>query len=404
VFGVLRWRGRLDFIIKQFSSTRFDKIDPKVLNILRLGLFQIIYLDRIPESAAVNTAVAIAKTSVAPWVAGFVNGVLRTAVRDIHTLSYPNVEKDPITATATTKSFPEWIIRRWIGRYGLEATTLLCDALNTIPPITIRTNRLKTSPHDLMESLATQAKQIRPTPYSPDGISLVSPVTSIAKLRAFQLGWFQVQDEAAQLVALLLDPQPGETVLDACAGLGGKTGHIAQLMKNEGSVVAIDNQTEKLARLQAEMLRLGITIVQTVCRDLEQPGLLQQLGPFDRILLDAPCSGLGVIRRNPDIKWRAAKNNFTKFKTKQLALLNHLSQLVKCSGVLIYAVCSPEPEENDDVVNEFLKINSKFVIDKQFQVIPEKMLSIQAADGWYKTFPHHSHMDGFSFVRLKRIQ
>ncbi len=404
VFGVLRWRGRLDFIIKHFSSTRFDKIDPKVLNILRLALFQIIYLDRIPQSAAVNTAVAIAKTSAAPWVVGFVNGVLRTAARELPGLEFPSAEKDPIAATATAKSFPEWIIRRWTGRFGLEATTVLCDALNAIPPITIRTNRLKTSPQDLLNSLASQAGQVSPTHFSPEGISFVSPATPIAKMRAYQSGWFQVQDEAAQLVSILLDPQPGETVLDACAGFGGKTGHIAQLMKNEGSVFALDNHAEKLSRLEADMPRLGITIVRTVCRDLERPGLAQPLGPFDRILLDAPCSGLGVLRRNPDIKWHASPKNFTKLNAKQLVLLNNSARLVKPSGVLVYAVCTPEPEETTEVINEFLKINHKFVIDKQFKELPENMLSLQADDGWYGTFPHYGHMDGFSFIRLKRVQ
>jgi 16S rRNA (cytosine967-C5)-methyltransferase len=255
-----------------------------------------------------------------------------------------------------------------------------------------------------MKSLASQAEQLRPTPYSPDGISLIRPATSITELSAFQSGWFQVQDEAAQLVSLLLDPQAGETILDACAGLGGKTGHIAQLMKNEGAVVALDHHAEKLARLEAEMPRLGITIARTVCGNLEQPDLLPQLDSFDRVLLDAPCSGLGVVRRNPDIKWRASSDNFAELKARQLALLENVSRRVKSSGVLVYAVCSPEPEETDEVVNEFLKSNSKFVIDKQFRSLPDKMLSIQAVDGWFRTFPHHSHMDGFSFVRLKRIQ
>jgi 16S rRNA (cytosine967-C5)-methyltransferase len=314
VFGVLRWRGRLDFIINHFSRTRFDKIDPRVLNILRLALFQIIYLDRVPESAAVNTAVEIAKTAVAPWVVGFVNAVLRKAVRDFQNLSFPSVEKNEIAATAIAKSFPEWIIRRWIRRYGLEATTALCDAINTIPAITIRTNRLKTSLHDLAKALASEAEQVKPTSYSPDGITFVSPATSIPGLSTFKAGWFQVQDEAAQLVSLLLNPQPGETVLDACAGFGGKTGHIAQLMRNEGSIVAIDIQEEKLLELESEMTRLGITIVTTSCRNLEQLKSPQQLGPFDRILLDAPCSGLGVMRRNPDIKWRTTKKNLAKFK------------------------------------------------------------------------------------------
>jgi 16S rRNA (cytosine967-C5)-methyltransferase len=152
------------------------------------------------------------------------------------------------------------------------------------------------------------------------------------------------------------------------------------------------------------MPRLGISIVRRICRNLEEPDLAQQLGSFDRILLDAPCSGLGVVRRNPDIKWRASQNHFAKLKVKQLALLNNLSQLVKSSGVLVYAVCSPEPEETEEVVNEFLKINSKFAIDKEFNALPEKMRSIQAPDGWYRTFPHYSHMDGFSFVRLKRTR
>jgi 16S rRNA (cytosine967-C5)-methyltransferase len=269
VFGVLRWKTRLDFVIAHFSSTRFDKIDPRVLNILRLALFQIVYLDRVPESAAVNTAVELAKASVAPGVVGYVNAVLRKASREYQTLTFPDIGKNAIVATAVTKSFPEWIIRRWINRYGLDDTTALCDALNTIPPISVRTNTLKTSPQELIEALANEADQIKPTLYAPDGITFVSPATSIAGLGAFKKGWFQVQDEAAQLVSLLLDPQPGETVLDACAGLGGKTGHIAQLMKNEGSIVALDINKSKLLRLEAEMQRLGIAIVKTVCRNIE---------------------------------------------------------------------------------------------------------------------------------------
>jgi len=404
VFGVLRWRGRLDFIIGQFSSARFDKIDPGVLNILRMALFQIIYLDRVPESAAVNTAVDLAKTAVAPWVVGFVNAVLRKAARDYQTLSFPAVEKNAIKATATATSFPEWIIRRWVKRYGQEATTALCDALNTIPAISVRTNRLKTSRRDLAESLAGEAEQIKPTLCSPDGINVVSPVTSIPGLSAFKAGWFQVQDEAAQLVSLLLNPQPGETVLDACAGLGGKTGHIAQLMKNEGSVVALDINAEKLLRLKSEMQRLGISIVKTCRQDLAEKNLQPKFNLFDRVLLDAPCSGLGVMRRNPDIKWRTSGKNLAIFSARQLTLLQHSSELVKPSGVLVYAVCSPEPEENEDVVKEFLKKHAEFVIDKQVDGLPDKMRSIQAADGWFKTFPHFSYMDGFSFIRLIRTQ
>ena len=403
VFGVLRWRGRLDFIITHFSSTRFDKIDPRVLNILRLALFQIIYLDRVPDSAAVNTAVELAKACVAPWVVGFVNAVLRKAVCDYQNLSFPVVEKNAIAATAVNKSFPEWIVRRWINRYGPDDTATLCDALNTIPTITVRTNTLKTSPRELAKVLANEADQIKPTIYSPDGITFVNPATSIPMLGGFKDGWFQVQDEAAQLVSILLNPQPGETILDACAGLGGKTGHIAQLMKNEGTVVAIDINEEKLLRLKSEMQRLGIEIVKTMCQNLTDGDLQSRLQRFDRILLDAPCSGIGVIRRNPDIKWCTSKKNLIKFKNRQSALLENLSQLVSTSGVLVYAVCSPEPEENEAVVNDFLKKHTEFVIDKHIEGLPDKMVSIMTSNGFFKMFPHLSQMDGFSFVRLQRI-
>jgi 16S rRNA (cytosine967-C5)-methyltransferase len=175
-------------------------------------------------------------------------------------------------------------------------------------------------------------------------------------------------------------------------------------MKNNGSIVALDIHKGKLLRLESEMQRLGISIVKTLCRNLETENLQQQLDPFDRILLDAPCSGLGIIRRNPDIKWRMSKKNLAKFKTRQLALLHNLSRLVKPSGILVYAVCSPETEENEDVVNEFLKKQAEFVIDIQFEELPDKMHSVQAPNGWFKTLPHFSHMDGFSFVRLKRTQ
>jgi len=403
VFGVLRWRGRLDFIITHFSSTRFDKIDPRVLNILRLALFQIIYLERVPDSAAVNTGVELAKACVAPWVVGYVNAVLRKAARGYQTISFPDMAKNTIGATAVNKSFPEWIIRRWINRYGPDDTATLCDALNTIPTITIRTNTLKTSPRELAKVLANEADQIKPTLYSPDGVTFVNPATSIPMLSGFKNGWFQVQDEAAQLVSILLNPQPGETVLDACAGLGGKTGHIAQLMKNEGAVVAIDINEEKLRRLGSEMQRLGISIVKTICQNLTDGNLQSQLQRFDRILLDAPCSGIGVIRRNPDIKWHTSKKNLIKFKNRQFALLENLSRLVSASGVLVYAVCSPEPEENEEVVNDFLKKHTEFVIDKHFEGLPDKMVSIMTSNGFFKTFPHLSQMDGFSFVRLQRI-
>jgi 16S rRNA (cytosine967-C5)-methyltransferase len=256
VYGVLRWRGLIDWIINHFSKTRLKKIDPGILNILRLGLFQIIYLNRIPVSAAVNTSVEIAKSFASSSAAGFVNALLRNAAREYKNISFPDPDKNPACSLSVRKSFPEWMIKRWLNRFGLKETQALCDAINTIPPITVRTNSLRTTRDDLTNRLASDVQQIENTTYAPNGIRFIKPDRSIPEIKAFKDGWFQVQDEAAQLVTCLLNPRPGDTVLDACAGLGGKTGHIAQMMKNTGRLLALDNQADKLQRLESEMKML----------------------------------------------------------------------------------------------------------------------------------------------------
>jgi 16S rRNA (cytosine967-C5)-methyltransferase len=227
---------------------------------------------------------------------------------------------------------------------------------------------------------------------------------SIPDLPAFKNGWFQVQDEAAQLVSLLLNPQPEESVLDACAGLGGKTAHLAQLMQNKGNIAAMDKDERKLHQLGLEMQRLGISIVDTTCLDLNIRLDTKQQGDFDRILLDAPCSGLGVLRRNPDIKWKSSESDLRRHAGVQKRFLENLAPLVKPNGILVYAVCSIEPEENETVINAFLKKYPEFVIDKSLGKLPETLHSLVEPATGFKTLPHLNHMDGFYFVRLKRIR
>jgi 16S rRNA (cytosine967-C5)-methyltransferase len=403
VYGVLRWRIRLDYIISHFSSTAIKKIDPQILNILRLGLFQIMYLNRIPSSAAVDTSVEMAKSVAAPWTVGFVNALLRKASSDYHSVRFPDLSQNAVLALALKKSFPRWLVARWLDRYGLKTVTELCDAINSIPPITVRTNTLKTSRDRLMQSLNREVSKIEPAPYAPDGLNFFNPKTSISKLDAFQKGWFQVQDEAAQLVSLLLNPMPGETILDACAGLGGKTGHIAQLMNNRGLIVAMDNDAKRLARLGAEMNRLGISIVSPRLHDLDVSINPQKVLKFDRILLDAPCSGLGVLRRNPDIKWVSSKKNLMRHGTRQLRFLDHLASFVKPSGILVYAVCSVEPEENEAVIENFLRKNDEFIVDSDKGILAPEVGRLMDAEGLYKTYPQLTCMDGFFMIRLKRL-
>jgi 16S rRNA (cytosine967-C5)-methyltransferase len=404
VYGVLRWRGRLDWIIDYFSKTRLNKINPGILNILRLGLFQILYLDRIPVSAAVNTSVEMTKAVAGPWISGYVNGLLRNAVRKYGDVVFPDEDKDPVNALATKKSFPPWLIKRWLDRFGLKSTGLLCDAINTIPPITVRCNTLKTNREKLVKALKESCEKIGITNYAPDGVFFFNPKRAIPNIKAFKNGLFQAQDEAAQLVTLLLNPQPGETVLDACAGLGGKTGHIAQLMKNSGRLVAMDKDENKFLRLESEMYRLGVSIVKPRIQDLSTPFNREQFGKFDRILLDAPCSGLGVLRRNPDIKWRVLRQNPAYYQKRQSLFLDNLAHLVKPSGILVYAVCSTEPEENESVIKGFLKKHAKFAIEKKSTGLSFDSCSLITRDGYLKTFPHLNNMDGFFSVRMKRIK
>ncbi|MDY6791290.1 MAG: 16S rRNA (cytosine(967)-C(5))-methyltransferase RsmB [Thermodesulfobacteriota bacterium] len=402
VYGVIRWRGRLDHIIDCLSNIPIARIEPKALNIIRMGLFQIIYLSRIPVSAAVNTSVELAKSFAPPWVIGFVNAMLRNAVNKFETVPFPDPEKDPVSAIAVHNSFPKWLIKRWILRYGDKETAKLCEAINVIPPITIRTNTLKTTRGNLLASLKKEVVTIKRTAYSPDGISLVKPNSSIPEMKSFKDGWFVVQDEAAQLVTLLLGVHPGDTVLDACAGLGGKTGHIAQIMKNQGTIFALDKDERKLSRLVPEMKRLRISIVTPLTGNLEKPLDIKGVKLFDRILLDAPCSGMGVIRRNPDIKWATSKINLSRYKKKQLIFLKNIASLVKPSGILVYTVCSLEPEENEEVVEEFLSSYAEFDIKNISTMLSYGHDLGVSKDMYLKTLPHKNNMDGFFAVCFQK--
>jgi 16S rRNA (cytosine967-C5)-methyltransferase len=336
--------------------------------------------------------------------AGFVNALLRKASAQHTRVPFPELTTDPVAYLSTKRSFPQWLVRRWLERFDQQTAMTLCDTLNSIPPITVRTNTLKASRKQLRLALQDEVERIEPTPYAPDGVRMVNPRRPIPELTAFKKGWFQVQDEAAQLVSLLLNPLPGETVLDGCAGRGGKTAHIAQLMANQGRIAAVDKDETKLQQLDTEMQRLGVSIVQPRCHDLDSAHNDDQTEGFDRILLDAPCSGLGVLRRNPDIKWNSAEAHLKRHAKMQKRLLENLAPLVKPNGILVYAVCSIEPEENEAVIDVFLKKHPEFVIDNHVGRLPEPIHSFVEPATGLKTLPILSNMDGFFITRLKRIK
>ncbi len=402
VFGVSRWRLRLDAVAAAYTDRPLEKMTPSIRNILRLGLLQILFMDRIPAAAAVNTAVNLARASRAPHAAGLVNALLRNVLRHPQRFCLPDAAASPLEHVAVAKSFPQWLIARWVDRWGLAATERLCDAMNAIPPLTLRCNELKNRPAELIRAVEPQVAGIEILRDLPGAINLIRPRCTVAEMRAFGDGRFAVQDGGAQLVSLLLDPQPGESVLDACAGLGGKTTHLAQMMKNQGTLIALDNQSHKLARLEKEAHRLGVSIIRTRTLDLNRPPAPARLPRFDRILLDAPCSGLGVLRRNPDAKWSSKESDAPRLAQQQRRFLDHLAPLVQPGGLLVYAVCSMEPEENEAVIDHFLKTHVNFVITSRHALERKTVLPFLDSRGFLRTVPHRHHMDGFFAARLQR--
>jgi len=401
VYGVLRRRARLDHVIARFSKTPLAKIDPPVLSILRSAVYQFMFMDRIPVSAAVNTAVETAKALAAPWVAAFVNAVLRRAAAEHGSVPPPDPARDPLRALAVGGSLPEWLAERWLGRHGYTTAAELAEAVNTLPPLTLRANTLRVDRETLSRALADAGIATTPTAIAPDGLRAGALPVRIPEVQAFRDGWFQVQDEAAQIVSLLLSPRPGETVLDACAGRGGKTAHLAALMRNRGAITAVDRSEARLAQLGAEMQRLGVETVAAVAADL-----LDAHAPlpktFDRVLLDAPCSGLGTLRRNPDIKWAAEKRDLARYHRLQCELLERAAGLTRPGGALVYAVCSPEPEETVDVIRGFLAGRQHFRVDRDAAGLPAAARALLDAEGFLQTGLQLGYMDAFFAVRLIR--
>ncbi len=397
VFGVLRHRNYLDFIIQAFSNTKIPRMDLSVLYILRMAVFQMRFLDRVPDFAAINTGVELAKARGGKKITGFVNAVLRNAARGVDSLVWPDQHKQPAEHISVVYSIPQWLAQRWVERYGHDTTLDLCRAVNRIPPVTLRTNTLKTSRVELGRLLAAAGHKIDFTPFSPDGILLTGAGIHVEDLTGFSSGLFQIQDEAAQLVSRILDPQKEETILDACAGLGGKSLHLAQLMENAGQITAVDTEENKLAQLTSEAQRLGITCIETQVLDLLRADISDFPKFFDRVLLDAPCTGLGVLRRNPDAKWERSVQDIQRMAGRQKRLLNRAANLVKPGGTLVYSVCSCEKEENEAVIAAFLKTRKDYALN------PMGHFYGRACDNFFTTFPDTMGMDGFFAARFTRV-
>jgi len=393
VYGTIRWQRHLDWRLGPHLRRGMPKLDPWVRALLRLTAYQIYFLDRVPRYAAVDEAVSVARLkSRTPGPAEFVNAVLRSLTR---ASGAPPVPASPVEAAGVRWSFPDWLVERWIARHGAEDAAALMAASNERPPVAVRANRLRTSRDALAARLrADEAADTRPSALAPEG--LVVRGGAPGRWRAFAEGWCTVQDEASMTVARLLDPQPGERVADCCAAPGTKATHLAELMDDRGSIVAMDPQAARLKLVERAAGRLGVTIIET------RVGSAESLGPrspgrFDRVLVDAPCSNLGVLRRNPEVKWRRTEDDLRRLSAKQQAILDAAAAMARPGGVLVYATCSMEPEENEEVVGPFLARHPDWSVDP-----PAGHPGALDASGFVRFLPHRHGTDGFTAVRLRR--
>jgi 16S rRNA (cytosine967-C5)-methyltransferase len=387
-------------VILSFSKIPFEKIESEILHILRLGLYQILFLSRTPSSAAVNESVELAKRTRGKGGAGFVNAVLRSAVRQKDEIRYPEMSENPALHISVVQSHPLWLVRRWIEEMGAEETLRICKFNNQISPLTLRTNTLKIDRKDLIERFKEKGFKPAPTTYSEEGIVLRDPPPT-SELPFIKEGLYIIQDEASQLVTSILDPKPGERILDACSAPGGKTTHMAQKMENRGEIAAFDVSKGKLDLVEESCQRLGIKIVKTIKGNAAERLLIPQGIKYDRILADVPCSGFGTLRRNPDLKWRRGEKDIKRLSELQFSILSHLSVYLKKGGIFVYSTCTVFHEENEDVVEKFLEGRPEFKLDEMDKFLPEKLYPF--IQGRYlKTFPPRDRMDGFFIARMTK--
>ncbi len=395
VYGTLRNRALLDWILNRLSAQPVEKTDRWTRNILRLGAYQMLFLDKVPVSAAVNTSVDLAKQYGKKH--GYVNALLRNLDRSRGAISFPGTD-DRAQQLAVLYSHPEWLVRRWTQRFGAETTEAFLLSSNRPAPLVIRTNILRATRKELKASLGSEGVTAVETKYSPVGLELVSG-SGIQSLSSYRKGWFMVQDQAAQLVSLMLAPRPGEIVLDACAAPGGKAAHLAEIMQDRGMIIALDADAGRIGKIHDNIRRLGIAIIKTV-----QGDAARYAGEaFDKILIDAPCSGLGVLRRHPDGRWTKSVRTISDRRALQKQILKNCAGLLKPGGAFVYATCTTEPEENEDVIADFMHTRSReFIIDDARSYLPPAAAPLVGSDGFFRTFPHEPVMDGFFGVRIVR--
>jgi len=403
VYGILRRQGTLDDCLRPHLRRPLGRVDPEILRILRIGAYQILFLDRVPDHAAVNESVNLAHRYTKPGTASLVNAVLRSLCRTKDDNAIPCQGRPQGEGPGNAEvDFPDWLVRLWFDDLGPDKARELFRALVVVPPRVLRVNSLKTDRNGLLTSLADQGFRAEPVKDMPGAVRLHEG-GDIRRTRCYQEGWCIQQDAASQLVVNLLNPKPGESVLDLCAAPGIKSSHAAQRMANKGLLVAADINLQRLGGLSGLCSRLGVSIASPVCLDAgsrEQPCFSGR--PFDRVLADAPCSGLGILRRNPERKWRSAPD-FKGLRALQDRLLCTAASLLREGGTLVYSTCTVNRQENQGVVEGFLAENPDFVQEDISRFLPGDLQGFCSADGDFRSWNMPSSSDLFFAARFRRV-
>lgn len=400
VYGTLRWRGRIDWILGRLTRKPLEQMDEHLKNLLRLTLYQIFFLDRVPGYAAVNESVEIAKAYGGKTAAGLVNAIARRCLREKERWLKVEDAGDEMRRLAITWSHPEWLIKIWLDYFGAAETEALLKANNEAAPLVLRANRLKIARDDLIQRFTTAGIDAAPALRAPDAIRLHG-ASSVEKLPGFDEGLFFVQGEASQLIAHLLDPKPGERIWDASAAPGGKATHIAELMEDRGSVIATDISKRGVERLRENARRLGLRSIEPLVADATGELTGERALPYDRILADLPCSGLGTLRSHPEAKWLKREDDIVRLSRLQKEILDRVGAYLKPGGTLVYSTCTLTREENEDIVENFLRRHDEYSLENAAEFLPEAARGMIRGN-YFMALSHRDDTDGFFAARLKK--
>lgn len=398
--GTIKYKIRLDYIINQYSKTPVSKMKPFIRNILRMSVYQLLFLEKVPPSAAINEAVKIVHKRKMSNLAGFMNGVLRTIDRQREAIVYPDRKKDAITYLSVYYSLPEWLIKTWLSEYSIEVVEKICNALNERPQVSIRVNTLKTSFEKLFEVLQEEGMRVTKGSLLENACMYLGGTGAIQESPSFKRGEWTVQDESAMLVTHILAPQAGDKVLDMCSAPGGKSTHIAEYMKNKGQVVSTDIHPHKIEIIKKNAERLGCHIIEPVLQDGTKK-VEAWVASFDKVLLDAPCSGLGIIKRKPDIRYSKSEADLEEIASLQKQLLGVAVNYLKVGGTLVYSTCTLSQKENEEMVAYALGAYPLELSSIEASV-PEPLKPYVQKGSYIQILPFVAHTDGFFIAKFTK--